>query len=159
DDGNACTTGEACHGGVCSGGTAKTCTGAPGDACHLAAACDPSSGACVNPPAPDGTLCNDSNACTRGDRCQAGACVSGPPVVCVAPDACHAPGTCQPATGVCTNPVLTGTTCQLGDQFDYDKAGRLIRDRGALLGYDAYDQLRSVTAAPQPPPQLAAPRI
>ena len=36
--------------------------------------------------------------------------------------------------------------------FDYDKAGRLIRDRGAELRYDGYDQLREVVPMASPPP-------
>jgi hypothetical protein len=29
---------------------------------------------CTNPPAPEGTACNDGNACTTGDVCNGGAC-------------------------------------------------------------------------------------
>lgn len=47
DDNNACTTGESCHGGLCNGGTSKTCTAS--DACHTAGTCDPSTGVCSNP--------------------------------------------------------------------------------------------------------------
>jgi hypothetical protein len=47
DDNNACTTGEACHSGLCNGGTTKTCTAS--DACHTAGTCDPTTGVCSNP--------------------------------------------------------------------------------------------------------------
>ena len=34
-----------------------------------------------NPAKPLGTACSDGNACTVADTCQAGSCISGPPVV------------------------------------------------------------------------------
>jgi hypothetical protein len=53
--------------------------------------------------------CDDGNACTSGDSCQAGEC-RGVPVVCTALDQCHAAGVCDPATGQCTNPALPNLT-------------------------------------------------
>ena len=44
-------------------------------------ACD-----CANPAKPDGTLCDDGNACTDVDACLAGVCTAGTPVVCKLPD-------------------------------------------------------------------------
>ena len=70
------------------------------DQCHVVGTCDPSTGACTNPPAADGTLCADGNACTQTDVCTAGACVGSNPVVCAASDACHVAGLCNPAVGV-----------------------------------------------------------
>jgi RHS repeat-associated protein len=102
--------------------------------------------ACAN--AADGTPCDDGNACTRTDVCQAGACVGADPVVCLASDNCHT-ASCSPTTGLCSTTTNAGT-CSLG-AFDYDKAGRLIRDRGAELHYDAYDQLREVVPTASPP--------
>jgi hypothetical protein len=79
DDGNPCTTGDVCVGGTCHG--APLVCVAP-DQCHLAGACDPISGTCTNPPAPNGTACNDGNPCTSGDVCVNGVCggtaVGGP---------------------------------------------------------------------------------
>ena len=103
-------------------------------------------GACAS--ASDGTPCDDGNACTRTDVCQAHVCVGGNPVPCIASDGCHT-ATCNPTTGQCTQSTSAGT-CNLG-AFDYDKAGRLIRDRSAELHYDAYDQLREVIPAASPP--------
>ena len=94
-----------------------TCTACTGtctalDPCHVAGTCDPSTGACSNPAAPDGTACNDGNTCTRTDACQAGACIGGSPVTCAALDACHVAGTCDPSTGACSNPAAPdGTSC------------------------------------------------
>lgn len=103
DDGNACTTGEACHGGVCNGGTPRICTAS--DSCHGAGTCDPLTGACSNPTGNEGGACNDGNACTQTDKCQSGQCVGTNPVTCTALDACHVAGTCNTSTGQCSNPV------------------------------------------------------
>jgi hypothetical protein len=82
------------------------------DQCHVAGTCDPSTGACSNPPIADGTACADGDACTRTDVCTAGVCTGGDPVVCAASDGCHVAGTCEPATGACSNPSATdGTSC------------------------------------------------
>ena len=120
-DNNACTTGETCQAGVCSGGTNKTCTAL--DSCHVAGTCDTVSGTCSNPAATNGTSCSDNNACTTGDSCQSGTCVSGAPVVCGGTsDSCHTAGTCDPTTGLCgggTKPDGTicddGQACTSGD--------------------------------------------
>jgi hypothetical protein len=74
--------------------------------------CNPATGQCSNPPKANGTACDDGNACTQVDTCQAGACVGANPVVCVAFDQCHTAGTCNPATGGCSNPAKAdGTAC------------------------------------------------
>jgi hypothetical protein len=86
------------------------------DQCHLAGACDPSVGQCVNPPKSDGSACNDRDACTQTDTCQSGKCVGGNPVVCKAKDQCHVAGTCDSSSGACTNPnAPDGTTCTTTD--------------------------------------------
>jgi hypothetical protein len=81
---------------------------------------------CSNPVKPDGAACNDGNACTQTDTCQAGTC-SGTTVQCTALDQCHAAGTCDPATGRCSNPVsVDGTACNDGNactQTDTCRAG------------------------------------
>ncbi|TAK18705.1 MAG: hypothetical protein EPO40_36510 [Myxococcaceae bacterium] len=82
------------------------------DQCHVAGTCDPSTGACSNPPIADGTVCADGNACTQTDVCTAGLCTGSNPVVCAAADGCHVAGTCEPATGACSNPgAADGTSC------------------------------------------------
>src|SRR5207249_7040041 len=82
------------------------------DQCHTGGTCDPATGTCPNPqPVANGTTCNDGNACTTADACQAGAC-AGRPVVCTALDQCHAAGTCNLVTGTCSNPAVpNGTAC------------------------------------------------
>jgi streptogramin lyase len=113
-DSNACTRTDTCQAGVCLGANPVTCTAS--DQCHVAGVCAPATGICSNPPRPNGTACNDSNACTGTDTCQAGACVGANPVVCAAAGPCRAPGTCSPATGVCSNPPgPDGTPCSDGN--------------------------------------------
>jgi uncharacterized repeat protein (TIGR01451 family) len=126
-DGNACTRNDACQGGVCTGSNPVVCT--PSDRCHLAGTCNPETGACSNPSAPNGTACSDGNACTGPDTCSGGECVGGPNVCgcqsnadcddrnpCT-DDACQNPGT---PTAVCvhvnnTAPCSDGNACTRND--------------------------------------------
>lgn len=113
NDGNACTQADTCQGGVCSGGSPVVCVAS--DQCHDAGVCNPTTGACSNPAKPNGSACQDGNACTQTDTCQAGSCVGGNPVVCSASDQCHDAGTCNPQTGVCSSPAKqNGTKCDDG---------------------------------------------
>jgi hypothetical protein len=90
-----------------------TCTAQ--DQCHLAGACNPSTGLCSNPSKPDGAPCNDGSACTQTDTCQTGTCTGSNPVACTASDQCHAVGGCDPTTGLCSNPAQPdGTPCNDG---------------------------------------------
>src|SRR5262249_9125656 len=83
---------DVCHAGVCAG-TAVVCTAS--DQCHVAGTCNPTTGQCSNPAAPDGTTClDDGNPCTT-DTCTAGVCVHS---------AGNAGVLCRPAAGVCDLP-------------------------------------------------------
>ena len=114
DDHDACTQTDTCQDGSCTGTNPVVCP-LP-DQCHLAGTCDPATGTCSNPLAPDGTPCSDGSACTQTDTCQGGTCTGGNPVVCTAQDQCHVAGTCNPATGVCPNPLAPDATpCDDGD--------------------------------------------
>ena len=107
-DSNACTVGDTCQAGICAAGPFQTC---PADACHVAGICDPSLGRCNNAPRPDGTSCDDGDACTRTDSCQAGTCAGGNPVVCSGGDVCHV-AACDSASGSCTTTNRSnGTSC------------------------------------------------
>ncbi len=125
DDGNACTQTDTCGGGECHGSNPVVCGAL--DQCHVAGVCEPSTGTCSNPNKDDGTACNDSNACTHSDTCQAGVCTGADPVVCSALDQCHDVGTCDPSTGVCSEPAkANGTGCNDGNactQSDTCEAG------------------------------------
>ena len=110
NDANACTQTDTCQAGTCSGGNPVVCTAL--DQCHVAGTCDTQTGTCSNPSKPNGTSCNDANACTQTDTCQAGTCSGGNPVICSASDQCHVAGTCNPGTGTCSNPSAPdGTGC------------------------------------------------
>jgi hypothetical protein len=87
NDGNACTMTDTCRAGVCTGANPVVCAAA--DQCHGAGVCNPTTGMCSAPNAPDGTACDDGDDCTLGDACRAGVCRPATTVECVAPDACH----------------------------------------------------------------------
>ena len=111
-DGDACTRTDACQSGVCTGANPVVCSAS--DACHVAGTCDPTTGTCSNPVAPDGTVCSD--ACTPEGLCLSAVCTGPMSTACTASDACHEAGTCNPATGVCSNPAKpSGTACIDGD--------------------------------------------
>jgi len=110
DDGNSCTTGDVCSGGVCAGSPDPTCVVGAGDCGGY----------------PDGTACDDGNACTLSDVCTGGACV-GQPKDCSALDGACTVGQCNPASGACVvaskneggvcddgDSCTTGDTCQSG---------------------------------------------
>lgn len=116
-DNNACTTGESCQAdGGCGGVAPKVCN--MPDPCHTGTGtCNTSTGDCTyTTNAPNGTNCDDSNACTTVDKCNAGNCIGATPLNCsTPPDICHDAGTCVAATG-CTYPAVTCTPneCQTG---------------------------------------------
>jgi cysteine-rich repeat protein len=91
DDGNLCTQSDVCDGaGVCVGNNPVVCP-APADVCHVQGACEPTTGACSNPAAPDGAPCSDGDVCTPNDMCAAGVCAPGTvdPAACLDRYACH----------------------------------------------------------------------
>ncbi|MCK6591217.1 MAG: hypothetical protein L6Q76_27000 [Polyangiaceae bacterium] len=64
DDGDSCTTKDACGpGGVCSG-MPRTCETI--DECHEQGSCNPDHGLCESPPKPDGTPCSGGGVCVNG---------------------------------------------------------------------------------------------
>jgi len=84
-------------------------------------ACQPSSGACTLAAAPTGTLCDDNNACTAGDRCVDGACKAASDIcVCTATkdcaaqedgDACNGVLYCDVGSGACKLNPATVVSC------------------------------------------------
>ena len=125
--GNACKTGETCTSGVCGGGSNRpngtacndgnactqtdTCQAGdlrrreprsparPATSATRAGACNPATGVCSNPAKADGTACNDGNACTQTDTCQAGTCTGANPVVCARGRPVPRRGHLQPGDG------------------------------------------------------------
>jgi hypothetical protein len=125
DDANACTTRDTCQAGACAGTDPMVCAAL--SQCHLPGLCDQVTGACSNPEKPENSSCNDGNACTATDTCQAGACVGAAQVSCTAADQCHDVGVCNSANGICSkpakqngvqcndaNPCTSGDACQNG---------------------------------------------
>ena len=110
DDGAICTTGDQCTGGACTG-TPLVCPDA--GPCNPGA-CDQVTGACTTFPLVNGSPCNDDNACTAHDECNAGVCVGA---IAAAPsetaaELCRTAPACDPATGITsTHAVNEGAVC------------------------------------------------
>jgi hypothetical protein len=60
---NRCQT-YSCVGGACTGSNSVTCTAS--DSCHVSGTCNPATGACSNPTAPDSTACGGGRMCSSG---------------------------------------------------------------------------------------------
>ena len=117
DDGDACTQVDTCDGaGACAGSDPVLCTAS--DQCHDAGSCAPASGQCSDPESADGTACDDGNACTTSDICQAGTCVGGPAPNCDDSNVCTTES-CDAAIGCLNTPVGLscddGNACTVGD--------------------------------------------
>ena len=106
DDGNACTTADACRSGGCVGGPALDCN--DGQVC-TSDSCAPATG-CVH--ANNTLLCSDGDLCTTGDRCSGGACIGGAAADCDDGNPCTIDA-CSPATG-CTHTNAT-SACDDGN--------------------------------------------
>jgi MYXO-CTERM domain-containing protein len=127
--GAACVLNEDCGSGFCTDGVCcdTACNAGPCDACSTAAGA-PVNGTCA---LVTGPACDDGDACTQVDTCQAGVCAGASPVVCPAPDACHEASVCDPQTGKCAAPVdkADGAPCDDGNACtlsDTCKAGTCI---------------------------------
>jgi len=84
---------------------------------------------------PDGTACEDGNACSREDRCSGGACESGPPIDCDDGIACT-DDTCDPSLGCLHVPNAIRLVCYTGppatESVGPCHRGLLTCDDGAL---------------------------
>jgi cysteine-rich repeat protein len=107
NDGNPCTLDQCDGGGSCAhpAGNAGTQCRADAGQCDVAEQCDGSNPSC--PPdgfAPNGTGCNDNNACTQTDQCTGGNCVGSNPLTCNDANPCTQ-DSCNPASGCVTDEV------------------------------------------------------
>ncbi|MBI5609545.1 MAG: hypothetical protein HY902_11760, partial [Deltaproteobacteria bacterium] len=126
---NACTSGEACAAGQCTGGKPVACN--DNNPC-TADSCLPTSG-CAHTAAAG--QCDDGNGCTLDDTCQAGVCKPGTPLTC--PDSygacyaakCTSTGAESHACG--PTPKAAGTGC---DDGKFCTAGDVCDGKGACAG-------------------------
>ena len=82
------------------------------DQCETQARCDGGSFDCpLNPPAADGTFCNDNNVCTDDEQCQNGSCQPEPGPLCDDDNVCTE-DVCNPLVGCSNDAVPDGTTCE-----------------------------------------------
>lgn len=114
DDGDKCSTGDACKDGKCEGGTGSACP--DGGQCKVAI-CDKKTGAC-SWSAKDGK-CDDGSLCTTGEVCTAGNCKPEKSVDCDDKQACTTDA-CNPKDGKCVNtansdPCDDNSTCTEND--------------------------------------------
>jgi len=75
--------------------------------------CDATTGTCVATPKANGTTCDDGNACTTGDTCQASVCQGGAAANCDDANACTA-DSCSAGPGCAHANVADWTTCGAG---------------------------------------------
>ena len=116
DDGDACTTKDACLDIKCVG-TATKCDDST--AC-TSDVCDPKTGGCLFTPT-DGA-CDDGNQCTDGDVCALGKCTAGKAIVCDDSNTCTT-DSCDKATGKCGVVHVTDkTACDDGSKCTNDDA-------------------------------------
>lgn len=110
NDGDVCTTGDECSGGECLGEESLVCD--DGRVC-TDDSCDPSAGCQFEP---NSAGCSDGNACTTGDFCDGGMCVSAGLLECDDANPCTG-DSCNPAVG-CEHPSFDdGTQCPGGPQW------------------------------------------
>ncbi len=109
EDGNLCTTGDQCQGGVCAPGTSSPCTT---DNPCLLALCSPASADCATKLRPDGYACSDGKPCTSGDACAKGLCAGK--AACNDGNACTVDA-CGP-DGNCAFAVQGAGACDDGDK-------------------------------------------
>lgn len=132
NDTDACTTGETCQSGMCTGGSAVTCAA---DQCHTAGTCNPATGCPASSNRPDGTTCDDGNPCTEFDGCIAGTCQGSQQHTCVTPDSCQLAGTCNPGKASPTPPSTQGLVAWWkleGDGSDATGTGHTLDEGGAV---------------------------
>ena len=116
-DGNACTLGDTCAGGLCQG-IEQECED-DGSPCTVSGGCDTESGECLHIQVPAGTSCDDDNACTADDMCQGEACVPSGETVCFDGNVCT-DDSCTPKGGCVFSPNVDfcddGDACTLSDK-------------------------------------------
>jgi len=111
-NGTSCDDGLYCTGpdNICQDGACQyfdPCPTFTGNACTVYV-CYEATPHCVESDLPDGTSCPDADPCNGNERCVDGACSFVEPS-CWDGDPCT-DDVCQPSTGTCTNPAVSGCT-------------------------------------------------
>ena len=127
DDGNLCRTWTCNSNGTC-GASNKSCTD---DEPCTSNACDAKTGKCLFPFTNDGSGCNDDNACTHPDRCQAGKC-HGQTLDCDDGSACTKDA-CDPKKGCVLTPI-----CDDGDPCTADLCDEKTQKCGTKAAADGF---------------------
>ncbi len=133
DDGTPCTVAEVCGGGVCGGGSPVVCDDknpCTNDACQPGVGCVFT---------PNSAPCDDGNACTQGEACQAGVCSAGSALACPGDGACLV-GTCNAATGCALKAAPAATACDDGNACttgDHCEAGACVGENACACTGDA----------------------
>jgi Immune inhibitor A peptidase M6/Putative Ig domain len=123
DDGQFCTTADACAAGVCVGGAQNDCGIAPTPC--MAIICYEDSKSCGVTPVDDGTTCTPTDLCEVSGVCQVGECQGMPKDCSFSPlNECNTVS-CDSTTGKCTgtpDPNKDDSPCVLsGDLCSVDK--------------------------------------
>ena len=118
DDGSVCTLDDQCQQGICVPGPAENCDDSnpcTEDVCSPVEGCQHTD---KNAP------CDDLNACTSGDTCLQGECLSGKPTNCDDGDPCTTDA-CEPDKGCYhdknSEPCQDGDVCTVGDLCENGK--------------------------------------
>jgi len=115
EDGSFCTVLDKCKGGVCKGGSIKTCSELT-DICSKGK-CDTKMSKCIKVPKPAGTTCDDGVWCSVGEACNGkGKCATGKARVCPSnPDKCQLPH-CNEGGKKCQVKLADGINCNDGNK-------------------------------------------
>jgi hypothetical protein len=108
-DGDLCNGVETCQDGFCVRANPITCPPIS-DACHFPPTCNPATGSCSSVAKPEGSPCDDANACTTGEVCRTGVCQGGTPQSCEDGNACTI-DSCATAGGCFHTNAAAGTAC------------------------------------------------
>ena len=108
DDLNPCTLNDHCVSGMCTG-TLNSCN--DNNICTTDS-CDSNTGNCIN--SNNVLPCTDGNACTVGDVCSGGICLSGLPTICNDNNQCT-DDSCNTLNGNCIFSVNDNNLCDDGD--------------------------------------------
>ncbi len=150
NDGDACTTGDSCVGGACTGAKVS-CD--DNNAC-TEDGCSSGSGCTFNPAPKNGAPCADGNACTSADKCNWGVCKGGVTVICADGNVCT-DDSCDPKSGCVFAP--NGAGCDDGNACTPDDAcsggacqgsGAVVCNDGNPCTQDSCDPGSGCTSAP-----------